>query len=145
VPGVHAKSLKSTAVARAHLAYALMQRRAREAAMQRHLRERSRNAKLVIAVMAMLILVVVTALYNDWTPSTLRVTERNDSQSRQTGQHTVGQVRSYAWGDVCRELQFNNRRGVYVDGEFVLCETFLKPEATQGARVNSIRDAFTNR
>ena len=94
-------------------------------------------------------MLVGTAIYNGWSPSSLRSTvlafRTEDGRFNET---RTGQVRSFVKGNTCRELQFNNERGVYVGGNLVPCEAEVKRErapSSKGERVNSIRDAFSAR
>jgi hypothetical protein len=143
-----------TAIERARLAYELMVRRKREAIRRRRSEERSRTIKLLAVGGILLAGLTGTAIYNGWVPkSSLRsmtwaprtLEEDNFSETR------TGQVRSFVKGNTCQELQFNNDSGAYVGGSLVPCQAEVKrdpvpqPPEAKGARLNSIRDAFTPR
>ena len=139
-----------TAIERTRIAYALMMVRQRDAAMQRRTRERARTVKLVTAFIGLLMLFAGTAIYNGWVPTSLRssvLAFRTDDAK--FGETRTGQVRSFIKGNTCQELQFSNDSGAYVGGNFVPCQAEVKRDAAppppKGARVNSIRDAFTSR
>jgi len=138
-----------TAIERARIAYELMMARQREAAHQRLVRERARTVRIVTAFIGLLMLVAGTAVYNGWLPTSLRssvLAFRTEDNS--FGETRTGHVRSHIKGNTCQELHFNNERGVYVSGSLIQCQVEVKreiPPPTKGARVNSIRDAFTSR
>ena len=139
-----------TAIERARLAYEQMKRRQHDAAVQRRARERSRNITLAVICGGTL---AADRRHRDL--------QRLDADTRCARRRTkcattdkfdetrTGQVRSFVKGNTCQELQFNNDSGVYVGGNLVPCDGESKPRAAaatatpKGARLNSIRDAFT--
>jgi hypothetical protein len=141
-----------SAIERAHIAYELMMRRQREVALARLSRERTRTIYLIVFGVGFFTLLIGTAIYNNWLPtSSLRSAAL--SRSADDGKFAEtrnGQVRSFIKGNTCQELQFSNDRGVYVGGNLVPCQAEVKREPqpevdSKGARVNSIRDAFSGR
>jgi hypothetical protein len=139
-----------TAVERARIAYERMTARQRDVAQVRRSRERSRTVKLVTVLVGALAMLIGTAIYNGWLPTTLRSSvlsfRADDGKFVET---RTGQIRRFIKGNTCQELQFNNDRGVYVGGAYVPCQVESKrevpPPPPKGARVNSIRDAFSGR
>jgi hypothetical protein len=137
-----------TAIARAHLAYELMVHRQREAILRQRSLERSRTITVVAICIGMAALILSTAIYNNWIPTSLRSATLRNTDDDRFGETRTGQVRSFIRGNTCRELRFNNDRGVYVSGSLVPCEVEVRREApppVKGERFNSIRDAFTTR
>jgi hypothetical protein len=138
-----------TAIERARLAYELMVYRQREVILRRRSQERSRTITILTMCAGLAALILGTAIYNDWLPTSLRTaTLTRKTDDGKFGETRTGQVRSFIKGNTCQELQFNNDRGVYVGGNLVPCEVETKRRTVQpskGERVNSIRDAFTSR
>lgn len=144
----------STALERARIAYEEMQRREYNAAMKRRARARARNIALAATVGTTVALVIGLSVYNGWMPTSLR-TAAHDMRADTGGKFAEGrtaQVRSFVKGNTCQELKFSNDSGALVGGSLVPCEAEPKREplampppssTAKGARVNSIRDAFT--
>lgn len=134
-----------TAIERARTAYERMMQHQRAIAEERRGRERARTIRMIGAGVLVLAILLGTAAYNGWLPASLFAFGGDDAG--QFGTTRTGQVRSFVAGNTCQELQFNNERGVYVRGNLVPCQA-VKLEASppaKGARMNSIRDAFTSR
>jgi len=142
--------MQLTAIERARIAYERMMAQQRDIAEVRRSRERSRTVKLVTILVGALTMLIGTAIYNGWLPTSLRSSvlalRADDGKFVET---RTGQIRSFIKGNTCQELQFNNDRGVYVGGKYVPCQVESKrevaPPPPKGARVNSIRDAFSGR
>ena len=150
MPAHESNGVQLTAIERARIAYEMMMARQRDVANARRSRERSRTVRLAVVLGGAFAILVGTAIYNGWLPTSLRSSvlsfRADDGKFVET---RTGQIRSFIKGNTCQELQFNNDRGVYVGGKYVPCQVETKrevaPPAPKGARVNSIRDAFSGR
>jgi hypothetical protein len=135
-----------TAIERTRLAYQQMKRRQRLAAMKRRARDRTRNIALAVALAGTVLVLTGVAIYNDWTPTSLRSSAKETlANKRQKEPARTAQIRSYIKGNTCRELRFDNDNGTLVGGSLVPCETEGKPppeETPEGVRLNAIRDAL---
>jgi hypothetical protein len=136
-----------SAIERARIAYEQMMLRQRETAAARRLRERRRTIRRAVICGAIFALLLGVVIYNGWMPDFLQSTfVARDGAGSDFGKSRVGQVRSFVKGDTCRELRFDNTKGVYVGGSFVECETVVPKDPGQSSavqRVFSIRNALT--
>jgi hypothetical protein len=136
------------AIERARAAYEEMMQRQRDVAMVRQARDHKRKVRVMVALGTVAGLLFGVALYNGWLTQGLRSTLlAGDGSTKRFGETRTGQVRTMMQGNTCKELNFSNDSGSYVSGNLVACEQVVtrdpKPAASSGARVNSIRDAFT--
>lgn len=138
-----------TASERARLAYELMVYRQLEAAVRLRSQQRSRAVLVAVLCAGLGALVLGSAIYNNWLPTSLRsATLMRKADDGNFGETRTAPVRSFIKGNTCRELEFNNDRGAYIRGSLIPCEVETKrlaPPPIQGDRVNSIRDVFTTR
>jgi hypothetical protein len=121
--------VRLTAIERARIAYELMMARQREVAEARRTRERSRTIRVAVAAVGTLAILIGTAIYNGWMPTSLRSSVRSFRDDGKFVETRTGQIRSFIKGNTCQELQFNNDRGVYVGGNYVPCQIESKREA----------------
>lgn len=143
-----------TAVERARIAYEQMKLREYNAEMKRRSRARTRNIALGVTVGVAVVLLVGAAIYNGGMPTSLRSSAQDmrADNGGKFGAARTAQVKSFVRGNTCQQLQFSNDSGTFVSGSLVPCETESKREplavpppasTAKGARINSIRDAFT--
>jgi hypothetical protein len=139
-----------TASERARAAFEAMKKRQSVAANGRRMRERIHHVKWAVVATGVIVGLSVIALYKDWLPQS----QRTSVQSKAIdgfGESRTGQVRLHVTGNVCHDLKFNNDTGMYVKGSVVPCRIEAGPDgpgatpSAAGARLNSIRDAFTGR
>jgi len=143
----------STAIERARLAYEQMKRRQHNAAVLQRARDRSRNIKLAVTAVTMIVLFLGITIHNGWLPTPLRSSAQEPRMvdNSKFGETRIAPIRTFVKGNTCQEMQFNNDLGIYVKGALVPCEVEttrepyvpLLPSPNKGARANSIRDGFT--
>jgi hypothetical protein len=140
-----------TAIERARLAYELTKRRQRAVVLERRMRERARNITLAVTVVGTMALMLGVAIYNGRLPPSWRSSVHDlRAEKDWASEARTAQIRSFIRGNTCQELHFNNDSGTLVGGSLVPCEPEttrepLPPSVPTGARLNSIRDAFTTR
>jgi hypothetical protein len=148
-----ADNTASTAIERARLAYEQMKRRQYNAVALQRARDRSRNIKLVVTAVTMIVLFLGISIHNDWLPTSLRSSAQEPRMvdNSKFGETRIAPIRSFVKGNTCQEMQFNNDLGIYVQGALVPCEVETKrepyvpllPSPGKGVRANSVRDGFT--
>ena len=136
-----------TAAQRTRAAFEEMQQRQRDAALERTRRERTRNVRLALASTVIILIGLVASLFYGlpvWLhsgPTAKAKPVEPFVASR------VGHIRVPYKGDICRQVGFDNRTGIFRTESLVVCDGVKQARGgtsnTQTrSRLNSLSNAF---